>query len=385
MVNTAVWNVRGLNNPSKCREVGHFILSNKISLIALLETRISEPNVNQVVKSIRKQWNFCSNHSVSLSGRIIVMWDPAYLVFAPIFVNEQALHGEVTLPNQQKIYVSFVYGLCDSRDRKLLWDDISFCARSFKKSPWTLLGDFNVSRFSHEHSKSYRVTKAMKDFNNTITSAELEDLKSTGLNFTWSNMRSGTASISKKLDRVMGNCLWFQCFGNAYAHTHNARLSDHSPISIHLMQQGHFGRPFKFLNFWADHPDFLDIVRQEWVKSYEGSLLSNIPQKLKNLKGPLKRLSTRPDFATEDLRQKLSKVQMDMDERPEDVELKSQNSRLRKELAVSARKEEAFFKQKSRVHWLKEGDSSTAFFHRAVKMRQSKITLLRSIMNQVLG
>ncbi|GAV60803.1 Exo_endo_phos domain-containing protein, partial [Cephalotus follicularis] len=246
---------RGLNNPSKYREVSHFILSNKISLLALLETRLRESNVFQVAKSIRRQWNFCSNHGASLPGRIVVMWDPAHI----------------------EVNVSFIYALCDSRARKQLWKDIIFCANRFKRTPWTLLGDFNVTRFSHEHNNSCRVTKAMEDFNYAIRSAELDDLKSTGLKFTWNNMRSGTAVISKKLDRALGNWQWFKVFADSYAHTYNPGISDHSPLSIQLMQQVQSsGRPFKFLNFWADHSDFLNIVRHEWAKTYEGPPLRKI-------------------------------------------------------------------------------------------------------------
>ncbi|GAV71772.1 LOW QUALITY PROTEIN: Exo_endo_phos domain-containing protein/DUF4283 domain-containing protein, partial [Cephalotus follicularis] len=301
-----VWNVRGLNNPSKHREVSHFILSNKISLLVLLETRLRESNVNHVVKSIRRQWNFCSNHNASLPGRIVVVWDSAHIVFVPICVNEQALHGKVTLPNMQEFCVSFIYGLCDSRTRKQLWNDTIFYANRFKKTPWSMLGDFNVTRFSHEHSNSCRVTKAMEDFNCVIRSAELDDLKSTGLNFTWNNMRSGTAAISKKLDRALGNWKWFKHFGDSYAHTYNPGISDHSPLSIQMMQQVQSsGRPFKFLNFWADHPEFLNIVRHEWAKSYEGPPLRKIQLKLTGVKCQLKELSTRHDTLTADLRQKL--------------------------------------------------------------------------------
>ncbi|GAV92707.1 Exo_endo_phos domain-containing protein/DUF4283 domain-containing protein/zf-CCHC_4 domain-containing protein, partial [Cephalotus follicularis] len=273
----AVWNVRGLNNPSKHREVAQFILSNKISLFALLETRLRESNVEHVVKSIRRNWHFCSNHNSSLSGRIVVMWDASQIDFVFLFANEQALHGRVLLPDRQEIYVSFIYGLCDSRGRKQLWDDIIFCSNRFKKSPWTLLGDFNVTRFSNEHCSSHRVTKAMEDFNHTIRVAELEDLKSTGLKFTWTNMRSGPAAISKKLDKALGNWQWFKQFGDSYVHVSNQGISDHSPLSIQMMQRVQSaGRPFKFLNFWAEHPGFLDIVRQEWAKSYEGPPLRRI-------------------------------------------------------------------------------------------------------------
>ncbi|GAV92421.1 Exo_endo_phos domain-containing protein/DUF4283 domain-containing protein, partial [Cephalotus follicularis] len=284
-----VWNVSGLNIPSKRREVAHFIFTNKISLFALLETKVRESIVEHVVKSICRDWHFCSNHNFSLSGRIVIMWDSSQLIFVPVFVNDQAIHGRIILPNSQKIYVSFIYGLCASSGRKQLWEDIIFCSNRFKKSPWTLLGDFNVTRFSDEHSHNHRVTKAMQDFNLAIRSAELEDLKSTGLNFTWNNMRSGPNAISKKLDRALGNWQWFKHFGDSYAHTYNPGISDHSPLSIQLMQQVQSsGRPFKFLNYWAEHPYFMKIVRQEWDNSYEGSPLRRIQLKLKSFKSQLR-------------------------------------------------------------------------------------------------
>ncbi|GAV67094.1 hypothetical protein CFOL_v3_10603 [Cephalotus follicularis] len=140
--------------------------------------------------------------------------------------------------------------MCDSKERRHLWSNIIFCANLFKKVPWTLLGDFNVSRFSHEHSTNSRITKAMGEFNDAVRTAELEYLRTTGLGFTWNNMRTGTAAISKKLDKVMGNWQWFHCFGDSYAHFYSPGISDHSPLSIQLMHQLHSsGRPFKFLNF----------------------------------------------------------------------------------------------------------------------------------------
>ncbi|GAV83447.1 hypothetical protein CFOL_v3_26894 [Cephalotus follicularis] len=223
----------------------------------------------------------------------------------------------------------------------------------------------------------------MEDFNSTIRATELEDLKTTGLNFTWNNMRSGPAAISKKLDRAMGNWQWFNCFGDSFVHVHNPGISDHSPLSIQLMQQVRTtGRPFKFLNLWADHPDFSILVREEWAKTYEGPPLKSILLKLKSLKGHLKCLPTRPDISVADLRLKLKEIQSDLDGKPEDAYLKSQEIRLRQELSLTAKKEEAFFEQKSRIQWLKEGDSNTAFFHRTVKVRQSKNHITRMLDDQ---
>jgi hypothetical protein len=41
-MNILIWNVRGLNHPSKQREVKSMIRKNKIGLICLIETRVKE-------------------------------------------------------------------------------------------------------------------------------------------------------------------------------------------------------------------------------------------------------------------------------------------------------------------------------------------------------
>ncbi|GAV80399.1 LOW QUALITY PROTEIN: DUF4283 domain-containing protein, partial [Cephalotus follicularis] len=207
MTCVAAWNVRGLNDPSKQNKVRHFLSSNNISLIGILETKFRKVNLNNIVRSINRNWCFISNHDVSIFGRIIVMWD-AQISFVPLFVNEQAIHGEVCLPNNVTLFVSFVYGLCDREGHTTLWEDLMFCASQLKHKPWAVLGDFNVTRYGNEHSTSSRVTKAMKDFNNTITKTELEDLSCSGFHFTWSNMRMGEGAISKQLDRALGNWHW---------------------------------------------------------------------------------------------------------------------------------------------------------------------------------
>ena len=44
-MNALVWNVRGLNNPSKQYEVKKQISKHKVSLVCLVETRIKDCNL----------------------------------------------------------------------------------------------------------------------------------------------------------------------------------------------------------------------------------------------------------------------------------------------------------------------------------------------------
>ncbi|GAV82551.1 hypothetical protein CFOL_v3_26002, partial [Cephalotus follicularis] len=210
-------NVRGLNDPSKQCEIRAFISSNNISLLGILESRVRVHNLDIVSRIINKSWSFVSNCSVSMSGRIVVMWDSSLLNFDPVYINEQAIHGQVTLVNNINFFVSFVYGMCDRKAILTLWDDLNHCADWFRNNPWAVLGDFNVTRYGDEHNASRRVTKAMHEFNSVITKAELEDMRAVGFHFTWSNMRVGSEAISKKLDRALGNWLWFKMFGVSYA------------------------------------------------------------------------------------------------------------------------------------------------------------------------
>ncbi|XP_013607556.1 PREDICTED: uncharacterized protein LOC106314175 [Brassica oleracea var. oleracea] len=58
--------------------------------------------------------------------------------------------------------------------------------------------------------------------------------------------------------------------------------------------------------------------------------------------------------------------------------------RLKQELSVSLLEEEKFWRQRSRVEWLKEGDRNTSFFHNAVRGRRlkNKVLMLRDVFGQ---
>ncbi|GAV93108.1 Exo_endo_phos domain-containing protein, partial [Cephalotus follicularis] len=207
------WNIRGLNNPLKQEEVGRFLVANNVVICGLLETRTREDKVQNIISRICKNWEWTTNHLFSELGRIWVVWDPRTLNFEVSCMTEQAVHGRAKLVNGIVIHLSFVYGLCDYKNRRDLWKDLILISQRINNAPWLILGDFNVSRLPQEQLNGpSRVSKAMAEFNACLNTIEVDDIRSVGRFFSWSNKRDGRSAVNKKLDRVLGNWGWHRDF-----------------------------------------------------------------------------------------------------------------------------------------------------------------------------
>lgn len=71
-MNFLIWNVRGLNHPSKQREVKSMIKNNKIGLVCLVETRVKDAKANLIRSSIVPDWGYAYNYEKHFLGRIWV-------------------------------------------------------------------------------------------------------------------------------------------------------------------------------------------------------------------------------------------------------------------------------------------------------------------------
>ncbi|GAV92453.1 hypothetical protein CFOL_v3_35832 [Cephalotus follicularis] len=232
------------------------------------------------------------------------------------------------------------------------------------------MGDFNVSRQPQEQLHgSPKFSKAMTEFNNCLNVIEVEDIRGVGRFFTWSNKRDGKHIVNKKLDRALGNWGWHKEYNHSFAHFHNPGISDHSPVSVSLADSGSKGcKPFKFLNYLTKDSRFLDLVRGVWSQRAVGNPLEVVICKLRNLKRELKLTFRRSNPCTrkETIRREIENIQSNLLHHPTDADLLLQEKDLISRLWNVSAEEESFLKQKSRVNWLKLGDSNNNFFHRAV-------------------
>ncbi|XP_060170521.1 uncharacterized protein LOC132601459 [Lycium barbarum] len=163
---------------------------------------------------------------------------------------------------QEEMVVSLVYAKCTQMERIELWDSLEVMS-NLVTVPWLVRGDFNVIISQDEKYGGLPVTiNEVQDFRGCIQSCGITDLGFKGSKYTWWNGKSNEEFIFKRLDRCLGNNA-LQVKYPRIEVTHLIRTgSNHAPLLIsYTGVLVSVKKPFKFLNFWATHDTFLDVVK----------------------------------------------------------------------------------------------------------------------------
>ena len=294
MVKFASWNIRGLNDPLKQREVRSFIESQTLDFVCILETRVRASNKDRIFTTILPGWRMFHNYDHALLGRIWICGNPDKVSNDVIHSMDQAILCHVTaLKDKLSFWCSTVYASNNYIDRRVLWRHLQWCEPVVSQNPWFVIGDFNTARFVNEKSGGNMVQDmAMIDFHECLFNLELADVPFLGPIFTWMNRQEGVNSIARKLDRCLRNEYCLDMFPNALTEVQHPGLSDHFPLvtslNIRPVLERRKNFPFKFFNLWADHPAFLEIVKAAWVSDVLGTPMYRLTQKMKRVKVSLK-------------------------------------------------------------------------------------------------
>ena len=223
----------------------------------------------------------------------------------------------------------------------------------------------------------------MCDFQQAIADCGLADLKYTGPQFTWWNHQD-SGPIGKKLDRALVNSDWNGNFPDSFASFETNGISDHARCVVTLTKKVAVRkrRHFQFFNYLAKHPLFLETVKEFWASTeplyHSLAAMHMFHKKLKALK-PLLCAINRERYG--DITRRTQVALQVLCGRQILALLNPCTKKFETEAAAArewnhyAEVEEHFFKQKSRITWLKLGDHNTSFFHRAVQIRRAKNSL----------
>lgn len=163
--------------------------------LVLLHTRSKNPNPKKNLKSMFPNWHSVNNFAQVPIWRILVCWDPLALSLQVLSQTSQYIHCDVqACDGSFQFYTTFVYGSNNYIERQELW---SHSHQMQSSSPWVVMGDFNAIKTPSEKVGGDRSWPPwMDDFGNCPISAELEDLRYSGCQFTWSNGQEGKAFVS---------------------------------------------------------------------------------------------------------------------------------------------------------------------------------------------
>lgn len=178
------------------------------------------------------------------------------------------------------IMLSFVYGSCDGRVRRTLWQDLISSSTS---SPWLVVGDFNVVLNQEEKLGGCHINlNECAEFSNMISQVGLTNMGYTGSKFTWHNNRLSGSTISERQDRALGNTESTSKFFTKVEHL-NRTCSDHTPLLISINNLEARGGSFRFLNVWAYHHQFMEVVKEAWNTNIQGRPMVRFFNKLKEV------------------------------------------------------------------------------------------------------
>ncbi|GKV50648.1 hypothetical protein SLEP1_g57349 [Rubroshorea leprosula] len=375
---------RKSSNSSGERSLKSYLSQYNADIVCLLETHVQQKNFIMVSGSLLPGWTALNNYEHAKLGRIWVFHRP-HIQMSISSMHHQAIHCHVfNSTTAQYLFLSVIYADPYSVDlRQDLWGELVAISQALPNVPWLVGGDFNEIRDLCERSDWQSISCLPKEsevFNKMLNEVEVHDLPTAGSFFTWSNKRN-LDPIAKKLDRLMVNQFWFDVFPNTTAEFLPPGCSDHCAglVDIKIPEETRDRKPFKFFNFWAKHENFLALVKQSWeTNSVHGCYMFQLCKKLKALKLVLRKLNREHYSDLQNrLQQEKSKlhiIQADLLASPHDALVSIEQEQAQKVAALQLA-EESYFKQKSRIQWLKEGDGNTTYFHKVVKARTCKNTI----------
>ena len=182
-----------------------------------------------------------------------------------------------------------------------------------------------------------------------------------GNKFTWWNGRHGQDYVYERLDHGVCSIEWRLNFPNSKIRHISFTNSDHEALLVDIQPRGpRNAKPpkrFRFENAWLQMEGCEDVIRLAWSTPQSGYPMFQVCQKIKACRVALLRWSNARTRPTKDrldqLRQLVSATESNCQMNPMDATAIKDRQNARTSLNDFLAMEESYWKQPSRVSWLK--------------------------------
>ncbi|GKV45597.1 hypothetical protein SLEP1_g52662 [Rubroshorea leprosula] len=356
----------------KRKVVRNMVRKEEINFACFQETKIETIDKDFCV-SIWGHENFdwAYKASVGRSGGVLCVWDN------DIFVKEAVVEipGAVAIYGlwglkKQKCCIVNVYASCNRNERMELWAKLQ---RMIEEDDgfWCIAGDFNSVRSEEERRGRSEHSRYREDLNDFIESAGLNDLPLTRRKFTW---YKSDGSAMSRLDRFLISDGLLTFWGDCCQVGLNRSISDHCPVILKKVNSDWGPKPFRALNCWDQHPDFIRVVEDIWKSTEVGGWSGYVcKEKFKQLRNKLKTWNIEVfgnfEHQIADAEAKIKGVDSKNDENEiteEDILLRREGF---SELWEAWQRREVAWKQKTKLDWVQQGDANSKLFHRIASVK----------------
>jgi len=261
------WNIRGLGDFEKRREVSQLVREKKSFIICIQETKLSVFD-GVVCKSVWYDSNvdFSFQSSSGASGGLVMLWDCTEVeVWASLqFEHVIGIHGRFVKSGEEFTLLN-VYAPCDVSRQQALWLNISQRLSAFSDHNICVWGDFNIIRWAEERRSvgNAGLHTGSAYFNQFIgvNFIFFMDLPLWGRRFTWF---WGDGNSMSRLDRFLLSERWYLTWPNCVQVASSKGLSDHCPIQLSIDEENWGPKPVRMLKCWEKFSGYNEFVREKW-------------------------------------------------------------------------------------------------------------------------
>ncbi|XP_074290511.1 uncharacterized protein LOC141617228 [Silene latifolia] len=221
----------------------------------------------------------------------------------------------------------------------------------------------------------------MMAFNQCLLDCTLDELHSFGCEHTSTNKREAIARVWSRLDRVLSNPSWLLEYPNTQVQVLPSGISDHSPLLVTVQDNYRPRKQFSYLNCWAAHKEYEEMVMQAWGLPVRGSVMFKFFGKLKHVRKTLIKLHNTSysgiSKRVQEAKIALEDCQNQLQLRPLDPILFEQEQKLLNRYLIFKKTEKSSLAQRAKIQDVKYNDAPTNYYFSKIASRKHQVTIGR--------